>query len=625
MPKTAVQRSETLETTTYAHAIKVALRRCGLFLKKGSDRDRVVAIVFPPDAVFESYEVALGKVLTQSGLAQRYAITRIVLNKRGQTFAADAVLEVSRGEGVIVIVEHGAVIPQEVLVAVDGVVAVGGIKPFHLVAAAKEVWGAEVPLEAARALCAHSPKLVFLAMRRGRPIDVVLRKLAQPEGPAKGRWEPHIEDLEGYGPAKAWALDMVQDLAAWKKGQISWRDVDAGLLLSGPPGTGKTLFASALARSCGATFIPASCAKWQSKGHLGDMLGAMRASFKDALDQAPTVLLIDEIDSIGDRATFRGDNAGYSMQVVNALLELLDGAESREGVVVIAATNNPAHVDPALRRPGRLDRQIVLELPDRAARAKILATHLGDRIPREELKDISVALSGYSGAHIEQLARSAKRIARRAGRDVQLKDLLELVPPTLPLQGDALRSVCVHEAGHALVGMVLEVGTLDMIVVARDSGQYEDSYGHVQWTRPKVHNRNRQSYLNEIAMLLGGMAAERVHLGTEYDGSGGGLGSDLQQAVDLATRMLSNLGLEALQFHHATTSMELDELRRSDSVIRRRVERLLREQLERAEQIVRERRNLMEALVAILKDREVILGTEVMKLFRDNPGSGSAA
>lgn len=624
MSRTAVQRPATLETLTYSHAIKVALRRCGLFLK-APDRDRAAALVLPPDSVFESYEVALGKLLKQFEHLKQYSVARIVIDKRERTYAAEAVLEVSRGEGVIVLVEHGAVIPQEILLAVDRVVEVGPVKPRHLVAAAKEAWGMDITPNDARTLCSHPARLLFLAMRRGRPVDAVLRKLYEAAAPVSGAWEPRIEDLEGYGLAKDWALDVIQDLTAWKEGNLRWRDVDGGLLLSGPPGTGKTLFASALARSCGATFMPTSSAKWQSRGHLGDMLGAMRATFKAAIDQAPTVLFIDEIDAIGNRKRFRGDNADYSVQVVNALLELLDGADGREGVVVVAASNFPENVDPALRRPGRLDRHVAIELPDRAAREQMLSLHLEDEVPREDLKEIAIALGGYTGAHIEQLVRDARRIARRAGREVDAIDLINLVPPMLPLRGGERRSVCLHEAGHAVVGLALEIGVIEMIVVAQESGHRDDSSGHVQWIRPRVHNRSRNSYLDEICMLLAGMAAERVYLGTEYDGSGGPVGSDIQRAVDLATLMFANLGLEALQYHDVTTAADLDELRRSDLALRQRVERLLEQQLARAKKIIRERDAAMNTLVALMMEREVVLGREVQQLFLDNPAKASAA
>lgn len=623
MSRTAVQRPATLETSTYSYAIKVALRKCGFFLK-GPDRDRTVALVFPPDSDFESYEVALGKLLAQLDLAKKYSITRVFLDRQNRTQSAEAMIAVSRGECIIILVEHGAVLPQGILLAVDRVVDVSPVKPSHLLAAAKETWGMDMTFVDAQLLCAYPTRRLFMAMRRGRPLEVVRQKLGQVENAPNQKSKPRIEDLEGYGVAKAWALDLVQDLAAWRKGSIPWRDVDAGVLLSGPPGTGKTLFASALAESCGATFIPASSAQWQAKGHLGDMLGAMRATFRSASEQAPTVLLIDEIDSIGNRRTFRGPNADYSVQVVNALLELLDGSDRREGVVVVAASNYPGNVDPALRRPGRLDRHFAIDLPDRAAREQILCHHLAEAIPKDQLKEIVAAIGGYSGAHIEQLVRDARRKARRAGREVDIADLMNLVPPIMPLQGTDRYSTCLHEAGHTVVGLVLEVGIVENIVVAKEFGHRDDSCGQVQWYRPTVHNRTRESYLNEIAMLMGGMAAERVYLGTEYDGAGGQLGSDLQRAVDLATLMFANLGLEALQFHDVSTSAELDQLRRSDPILRRRVERLLEEQLVRAEEIIQQQDAVVQAIVAILMEREVMLGREVSQLFRDKRGRSSA-
>jgi len=420
-------------------------------------------------------------------------------------------------------------------------------------------------------------------------------------------------------------LDLVQDISAWRDGRLRWKDVDAGLLISGPPGTGKTLFAKALARSCGARFIGTSSAQWQAKGHLGDMLGAMRRTFKEAAESAPAIVLIDEFDSLGDRRTFRGDNAGYSVQVVDALLELLDGAERREGVVVVAASNFPEKIDAALRRPGRLDRHVALELPDRTARQQMLELYLGEDIDKEHLKDIALATGGYSGADIEQLARDARRIARRQGRNVDAGDLIDLVPPVIPIKGSERRSVCVHEAGHALVGLTLEFGVIEAIVVAKEAGYRERTSGHVSWIRPRVQNRTHESYLDELAMLLGGMAAERVCLGTEYDGSGGLPGSDLQRAVDLATLMLANLGLGAMQFHDVSTSAELEELRRSDPLLRRRVERLLEEQLGRAEDIISKRIPQMEALTSALMASEVVSGSQVLQLFRSIHGDRPAA
>lgn len=606
----------TLEARAYEYALRVALRKCGLYLRSRTEA-KVIGLRLPPHAALDVYSEALRVLLKATEVLDRYHVALVALGRRGDTLSQDARDIVRMRSAVIVLIEHGTAISAEFELAFDRIANVDPVRPAHLMSAAREAWQMVINRDDASALSLYRPEVLFAALRRGRPVDVVLAKLASVSVQDKPKkWEPKLEELEGYGAARDWGMDLVSDIADWRAGKIQWSDVDAGLLLSGAPGTGKTLFASALARSCGAGFLATSSAQWQAKGHLGDMLGAMRRSFREAAESAPTVLFIDEIDSIGDRRTFRGDNVGYSMQVVNALLELLDGSDGREGVVVVAASNYPENIDAALRRPGRLDKHVELDLPDRAAREQMLALYLGDEFPLEHLKDIASAMSGYSGAHIAQLARDARRIARRAGREVDVGDLIDLVPPMMPIRGGERRSICLHEAGHAVVGLALEIGVIEMIVVAQEAGHRDTTCGHVQWIRPRYHNRSRESYLDEIALLLGGMAAERVWLGTEYDGSGGVPGSDLQQAVDLATLMLANLGLGALQFFDVSTSAELEELRRSDATLRRRVERLLEEQLDRAEEIVTSHRSMTEAIVALLADREVITGREVTELFR---------
>tara|TARA_R110002020_G_scaffold298211_1_gene514010 strand:- start:2909 stop:4795 length:1887 start_codon:yes stop_codon:yes gene_type:complete len=622
MATRSAERQVTLETAAYACAIRVALRRCGIFLKP-VETDRAAALVLPPEANLEAYEAAMNFVLKQGSLDRHYTVTRVVLGRRGDTHDVEARAQVSRHPAVIVLVENGANVPTEVRVSVDRVVDVGPLRPRHLVSASREAWNMRISFDHARVLCTYPPKILFAAMRRSRPVDEVLQRLAAACGKnAAAAWEPKIEDLEGYGEAKAWALDLIEDVRGWREGRLRWSEVDAGLLISGPPGTGKTLFAAAVARSCGAAFLETSCAQWQAKGHLGDMLGAMRKSFRDARDQAPAILLIDEIDSIGDRRAFRGDYVSYSMQVVNGLLELLDGAGGREGVVVIAATNYPQNLDPALRRPGRLDRHIAVELPDIAARQQMLALHLGGKLEPRSLREIASATVGYSGADIQQLARDARRIARKEKRDVSVQDVASLVPPLADLSPDERRTACVHEAGHAVVGIEVKFAELELVVVARRSGTREGSLGHVQWRRAKTRARSHQSYRDELAMILAGMAAEKILLQQAYDGSGGVNGSDLQHASDTATLMLANLGLESLHYADVTSSKELDELRRSDPELRSRVEKLLTRALERASDIIRRKRADVEAVVALLLEREVVRGEEVMELLRQK-GAGN--
>lgn len=607
------ERASTLEVHTYACAIRTALRRGKLFLSV----DRLLGLRLPPAARIDAYKDATETILQSVG-RNRYAISILAAaSKPGDIDASDAIYNTRHKPAVVVLIEDGAEIPIELTVGLDEIVDVAPINPRHLVAAAKSSVAMQMPLETARQLATYAPNTLFLALRPGRSLDVVLEKLSMTKEPTRFSkpkpWEPRIEDLEGYGDAKQWALDLIVDLKDWRKDRISWDDVSSGLLLSGPPGTGKTMFAAALARSCGANFIATSSAQWQSKGHLGDMLRAMRRSFHEAELDGPTILLIDEIDSIGDRGAFVGQNVDYNIEVVNALLELLDGSGGRPGVVVVGATNYPDKVDPALRRPGRLDRHFALQLPDLETRAQIVELHLGNAtIGPDDLRTVATATVGRSGADLKQYVADAKRQARRQKRPVGAADILGLVPPLKALEGEERRIASVHESGHAAVGLALSVAEVRFLVVVRQKVTGQPGQGYVEWEVPPASFRGRQSYLNKIAMLLGGIAAEKVFYGDHFDGAGGFVGSDLQLATDLATLMIAVFGMgETMVYTHAPTPDLLQRLRENDVDVRRQVEHVLSEQLARACEIVTQNRDGIERLVAELERRDVILGSDV--------------
>ncbi|TBZ57131.1 AAA family ATPase [Rhizobium leguminosarum bv. viciae] len=607
------ERASTLEVQTYAFAVRSALRRGRVFLPG----NHLVGMRLPPDAAMDGYKDAVETILKSVSL-EHYTITMVtVASRTGETEATDAIYLSRYRAALIVLIQDDADVPTELVVALDRIVDVAPVNARHLVAAAKSSIAMNMPLEIARKLAAFPPNMLFLALRPERSPDAVLEKLeaAAPEQkhpPKPPSWKPRIEELEGYGQAKEWALDLIADLRDWGEGRIAWSDVASGILLSGPPGTGKTMFAEAVARSCGANFIAASSAVWQAKGHLGDMLAAMRRSFEKAAKTAPTVLLIDEIDSIGDRAKFKGHNTDYSIQVVNALLELLDGSGGREGVIVVAATNYPEQVDPALRRPGRLDRHAVIELPDEDTRATIIAMHLGDGLTTDELKTLAAATAGCSGAQLGQFVADAKRRARRQGRDVRPADLIAMIPPVRHLTEKERRIASTHEAGHAVVGIELGVATVDCIVVLPKVMRGDGVQGYVQWQMERPLFRSRKSYAYELAMLLGGLASEQMMLGESFDGSGGGANSDLHRATNLATIMVVSLGMGGMiSYSHASSSEDLAELRRDDADLRRRVERLLSEALDRACEIISRRRDDVERLVRILCEREIVTGDEL--------------
>ena len=230
--------------------------------------------------------------------------------------------------------------------------------------------------------------------------------------------------VPGLGPALDWARTLVADLRAYRAGRLAWAEVDRGVVLVGPPGTGKTTFGRALAEEAGVPFIATSYAQWQAKGHQGDMLRAMQRSFAEAREAAPCILLIDEIDSFPDRAAERSDHATYVRGVVNGLLAELDGAMGRDGVVVLGACNDADVLDPALVRPGRLDRVIPVGLPDVRGRLEILRVHLGDDLRGVGLEQVARIAERMSGAEIEKAVREARRAARVNGRQLLVGDLI---------------------------------------------------------------------------------------------------------------------------------------------------------------------------------------------------------
>lgn len=383
--------------------------------------------------------------------------------------------------------------------------------------------------------------------RVGQPAQRAAERLSAEErkslqGPAK-----QLDISKGFGAAGEWAKEFQRELRAWRDGKLPWSELDKGVLLWGPPGTGKTRFAVALAASAGVHLEATSMSQWQSfkDGALGDMLKAMFQSFATAKENAPSILFIDEIDGIGDRRKFPARHADYSTQVVNGLLEALDGVEQREGVIVLAACNHPDKIDHAVVRGGRLEKHLYFGLPDADGRAEILEFHLPSLADQAGLKEIAARLPGKSGADLEMLARHARRRARQGNREVTVADLQGSIEPLPALDSDLQFHVAIHEAGHALVAHAFKVGDIESVEIFDNQNRFAtelDAHGLTKITLHTPPFRTRWQITKLITMHLAGAAAEEVCFKDRSTMAVGSDHSDFAQATTLAIEMVASLG-----------------------------------------------------------------------------------
>jgi hypothetical protein len=581
------------------------------FLKKRPSF--VAAFIVPPGSDIQAYRTAAKWLL--EGIA-----------KKGEEYGSNHVLTVNERKELvdeltgfkrfrdltraIILFESSELLSNDIRIVAD---VVADLRPpsakDYRIAARRMGFGNVKEADAAY-LAEQSLTRVALGWRRGRSVAMAVERLRRhppiekqnnrsdplPSGPA-------LQDLSGYGDAKTWGIEVAEDLALWKEDKVPWEDIDCGILLSGPPGSGKTSFAAALARTCGAALVLGSAARWQATGHLGDMLKAMRETFAEAAKQSPSILLIDEFDSFTSRSdgTDQGDN--YNRQVINALLELLDGAQSHEGVIVIGATNYPDIIDPALLRAGRLERHFEIRLPDERSREDIFRFYLRGDLAGEGLTGIVPASSGWSGADIERCVRDARRNARRAKRPLSLADLEAAMPPTVTVPLALQRCAAAHELGHALLGVLLEADSLVSVSVERTVPVVGGSNAlGVTVFKERLLTRRTSSYVrNKIAILLGGIAAEELLFGGYGDGAAGDPSADLNRATDLATMLEIRWGFgRTLSVEPADNPRKLSDLRQRRKGLQKSVDSTMETEFQRAKSLLDEHRLTLLNLHAVL-------------------------
>jgi AAA+ superfamily predicted ATPase len=363
-----------------------------------------------------------------------------------------------------------------------------------------------------------------------------------------------LKDLHGLAEARQFAEDLIADIQAAIAGKLQWTQVDRGALLVGPPGTGKTTLARAIANDCGVRFIQASAAGWMAQGEsLGPHIRQIRQTFAEARRYAPAIVFIDEIDSIGSRERFSGQNAQYNTEIVNAVLEQVQALDVSAPVFVIGATNFEERVDPALKRSGRLDRVIRIPLPNKESLTKIYAFYLGAAGEAKfaqsasDMETIAGLSLGLSGADIERMVRGAMRRARKQGRALAVEDLLAEITgkPTSEsgtprLRPEEIERIAWHEAGHALAICLgsskgEDIGYVS--IIPRPDG----TLGFVARIPNERVSYTKADYLERLRILLAGRAAEEIHYGAEHVSSGAT--SDLKTATDIATMMVTRFGM----------------------------------------------------------------------------------
>jgi AAA+ superfamily predicted ATPase len=436
------------------------------------------------------------------------------------------------GAGVVAIVEGDAVVHDTIMRFVDreGAVSAPGKDVFERVIDLATGQSVRVPDES------FSVDDIMYVVRTGADVatmdERIIRIVSDREQvdieSEAAKVVTKLSDLSGYGDAKLWGMQLAADLRDHTAGMIDWDEIDRGILLSGPPGCGKTYFASALAAECGIELISGSYSDFESQTPSGNLIAkTIKKLFDNARKKAPCIVFIDELDSIGSRSNVDHNSSWFNV-VINALLAELDGMNSRDGVIVIGATNHPDRIDPAILRPGRLERHVAIPAPTIKDLEGVIKHHMPADCDLSDLTAAARACRGRTPADIAMIVRDAKRSARWCKRQVCADDVAMIARmQRQPTPHDRL--VCIHESGHALAAIRYGI---DLVAVDADAG-------HNETTVPGIATpREMEAY---IRVLLAGRAAEEV----VFDTPSTSAISDLEEATKFSLSYHGRFGFGA--------------------------------------------------------------------------------
>lgn len=447
----------------------------------------------------------------------------------------------------------------------------------------------------------------------------------------------HFDDVAGEDEAKENLAEIVDYLHNPKKYTDAGASMPKGLLLVGPPGTGKTMLAKAVAGESGVPFFSISGSEFVEM-FVGMGASKVRDLFKQAKEKAPCIVFIDEIDAIGKKRDGQVGGNDEREQTLNQLLTEMDGFEGNNGVIILAATNRPESLDPALTRPGRFDRRVPVELPDLKGREAILKVHAKKIKPADDVDFHIIArmASGASGAELANIVNEAALRAVRQGRTIvheaDLEESVEVViagyqKKNAVLSDQEKKVVAYHEIGHALVAALQShsAPVQKITIIPRTSG----ALGYtMQVEQGDKYLMTKEEIENKIATFTGGRAAEEVVFNQITTGAS----NDIEQATKLARAMITRYGmsdefdmvaLETVTNQYLGGDASLACSADTQKEIDRQVTELVKKQHQKAKKLLLDNRDKLDELSNYLYEKETITGEEFMEILNRDSNTAS--